>query len=150
MNNPEVEILNQLLKAIDQKNFDLSVWKIKTNLLIKKLFGEADDKLKLIDALHYDYSSWSLRDQSGSKQADAVKEQARGIIEAAIMELSVSSSNDVINELRNDLTGSQLDQLQQLIKQTNVDEKALADFFSKISPEVKDRVLARLILNTNR
>lgn len=150
MNNPEVEILNQLLKAIDQKNFDLSVWKIKTNLLIKKLFGEADDKLKLIDALHYDYSSWSLRDQSGSKQADAVKEQAKGIIEAAIMELSVSSSNEVINELRNDLTGSQLDQLQQLIKQTNVDEKALADFFSKISPEVKDRVLARLILNTNR
>ena len=153
MNSKETEQLSLLLKSIDQRNFDLDVWKIKATLLIKKVFGEADEKLKLIEALHYDYSSWSLRDQSGSKQADTIKAQARGIIEAAIMEISVSSSSSsdqILNEFRKELTGADMDTFQQLIDSKNVDETGVIEFLGKISPEVKDRVLARLILKIDQ
>lgn len=147
MSNLETDTLSQLLKAIDQKNFDLDVWKIKASLVLKKIFGESDEKLKLLQALHYDYSSWTLRDQSGSKKADTVKEEARGLVEAAILEIELESKgNPAVEGLQKELTGAQMERLQQLIQQTSVEEKDVVEFISQISPEIKDRVLARLLM----
>lgn len=151
MNKLKTDTLSQLLETIDQRKFDFDVWKIKASLVIKKLFGESDDKLKLLDALHYDYSSWTLRDQSGSKKADAVKEQARGIIEAAILEISLDSEvNPAIEALKKELTGAQMEKLQQLIQQSDVEEKDVVELMNQISPEIKDRVLARLVMKFGR
>ena len=151
MNTAATNALSELLKAIDQRNFDLDVWKIKALLVIKKVFGESDEKLKMIEALHYDYSSWSLRDQSGSKKSDTIKEEARGIIEAAILEISLEEkSNSVMDALKQEITGAQTDHLQQLIQQPDVTEKDVVEFIQQISSEIKDRVLARLVMNKDQ
>ena len=147
MNKQELTVLNELVIAVDQVNFDLDVWKIKASLLIKKIFGSSDEKVALIESLHYDYSSWSLRDKTGIKQPDTVKEQAKGILQAAILELSISTQpTNIIAEFQKQLTGSEMDQLQQLIDVNNVDENALMDFFKQISTSAKDRILTRLLL----
>lgn len=151
MSKQELTVLRELVNAVDQANFDLDVWKIKASLLIRKIFGSTDEKVALIEALHYDYSSWSLRDKTGIKQPDTVKEQAKGILEAAISELTISNQpNNIISEFQKHLTGSEMDQLQQYINEKNVDEKALMDFFSQISPLTKDRILARLIFDKEK
>ena len=151
MKTAATNALSALLEAIDQKNFDLDVWKIKASIVINKLFGSSDDKLKLLDALHYDYSSWALRDQSGSKQADAIKEQARGIIEAAMLEISLEQENHPIIELlQKELTGAEMEKLQQLIQQPQVEEEDVVGFIQQISPAIKDRVLARLVMKIDR
>lgn len=151
MNKQTHIVFTELLHSIDQKNFDLEVWKIKATLVIKKVFGDSDEKLKLIEALHYDYSSWSLRDQNGTRQSDTIKEKAKGIIEAAILELSLDvQPSTVFDELQKLLIGEEMSQLQQLMEQKKGDETAFIEFFSKISSAVKDRILSRLILKAEQ
>jgi len=87
MDSAKTEILGDLLADIDNKAFDLEAWKKKAILILKKIFGERDDKISMIENLHYEFSSWSLRDSSGGTSYDKVKENARKIIEAATSEL---------------------------------------------------------------
>ncbi|MFA9391635.1 MAG: hypothetical protein ACERKD_17630 [Prolixibacteraceae bacterium] len=147
MNNQKVVALNELLNSVDQKDFNLDVWKIKASLVVKKIFGSSDEKLELIEALHYDYSSWSLRDKTGSKQPDTVKAQAKGILESAILELAIGDSvHPVLIELQQELTGSEMSRLQQLLDDEGLDETRLMDYLSGISPQIKDKVLTQLLL----
>ncbi|MBN2805266.1 MAG: hypothetical protein JXR22_01290 [Prolixibacteraceae bacterium] len=133
-------ILQELLTALDQKNFDLDVWKTKASLVLKRLFGDESEHIKLIESLHYDYSSWSLRDESGSKLANRVKEQARGIVQAAIMELSLAD-NPLEKVLHLLLSGEQVQQIQQNLN----NEAALLASIQKLDQGTKDQLLARLI-----
>ena len=147
MKNQKVEILEDLLKSFDQKNFDLDAWKIKASIVLKKIFGEADEKASLINNLHYDFSSWSLRDHSGGKQHDPIKDQAKEIIEAAIVELELSGDRSpVLEVMRNQLSGEEFDQLQHLIDNNQNIEASLTEYFSKIAPAKKEQILAQIIL----
>jgi hypothetical protein len=133
-------ILQELLAALDQKNFDLDVWKTKASLVLNRLFGDESEHIKLIESLHYDYSSWSLRDESGSKLANRVIEQARGIIEAALLELSLAD-HPVNRVLKLVLTGEQLEKIQEL----HTNEAALLSSIQTLDQGTKDQLLVRLI-----
>ena len=147
MKDQKVEIVQELLSVIDQKKFDLEAWKIKASLALKIIFGDDDEKVRLIQNLHYDFSSWSLRDNSGGKKHDPIKDQAREIIESAILELKHSDNQpQVIALMRSQLTGDEFDQLQLLIENNRDDEASLIEYFSKIAPAKKDAILTQIIL----
>ncbi|MGF7140875.1 hypothetical protein [Roseimarinus sediminis] len=148
MENKKTEALHQLIKAVDQNNFDLEAWKIKAKLILQKIFGSDDPKLTLIEALHYDYSSWSLRDHSGGRQHDPIKDQARELIETALIELSLNEDEHWIEVLlKKYLTGQQYDELISLQHNSEPDKAALSEYFSKIAPEIKDQLLVQILLS---
>lgn len=147
MNELKIKVIQELASDFDQKNFDLEAWKIKASLVLKRIFGEKDEKVGLIQNLHYDFSSWSLRDHSGGKQHDPVKDQAREIIETAILELKlIDDLPAVTTVMQSVLSGSEFVQLQQLRENKLSNEMGLTEYFSKIAPEKKDLILAQIIL----
>lgn len=148
MKSKKETVLNELLESLTTKTFDLEAWKIKARLIVKKVFGPNDEKLELINALHYDYSSWSLRDETGKQQSDSIKEQARGIIEAAILELSLIDNVDIIEILKIRLSTQEWAELQELLAETTDDKSAVTKYFSKIAAGLKDEVLAEMVFGS--
>ncbi len=149
MKTEKIEILDDLLKALDQKNFDLSAWKIKAALVVKKVFGKNDPKIALIEGLNYDYSSWALRDHSGGKIHDSVKDKAKEIIEAAILELKLDDDeNPVMQIIRNELTGSEYAKLQEIISSSEK-ENGLTTFIKDLPEKKAEKILTKIILTLN-
>lgn len=145
MNDKATELLRELMAALDHKNFDLEVWKIRASLMLDRLFGPNNAYGQQLAALNYDYSSWSLRDQSGSKITDRVKEQARGLIQAAIFDLSMT--DDPLKQLMQQvLTGEQLS----LIGQIAGNETALKEFVAQLDQASKDKLLYLLFNNQGK
>ncbi|MCF8357295.1 MAG: hypothetical protein K9H26_00965 [Prolixibacteraceae bacterium] len=150
MKTEKIEILGELLKALDQKNFDLSAWKIKATLIVKKVFSEKDPKIALIEGLNYDYSSWALRDHSGGKIHDSVKDKAKEIIEAAILELKLDDDeNPVMQIIRNEFTGSEYEKLQELISSSTEKENGLTAFIKELPGKKAEKILVKIILTLN-
>lgn len=146
MENTKATVLKELLDAIDSKNFDLESWKIKASHITKKIFGNNDEKVLLIRNLQYDYSSWSLRDHSGGKQNDSVKEKAREIMETALLELKLSDNHsDVILKFKDQLTGAQFNSLQSLMESAHENPEKLKSFISTIQADIKDEILVQLL-----
>jgi hypothetical protein len=146
MAQQKIDIVRELIDSLDKKDFDLDVWKVKTILLLKTLFGANNEKIKLIENLHYDYSSWSLRDASGLQKGDRVKEYARQILEVAITELTMAQNTGNIEAiLQNELTGAQLNELKSLIAKKDEAPQALNDFFQNMGVEKSTELLVKLI-----
>ena len=88
MKEKAIEILQQQLVRLDSPDFDLEGWKSQTIVLLGRIFGERSSKTEQIRNLHFDYSSWALRDTRGkSSPLEAARQSARDLIEAAITEL---------------------------------------------------------------
>lgn len=147
METKQITILNELLTAINQNNFDLEAWKLKANIVLSKIFGSNDPKLKLVENLQYNFSSWTLRDHSGGKQHDPVKTHAKEIIEAALLEIELNSTeNPVLKEFEKQLTGAQFAILKSIIEQNN--RQALNDFLDEIDKKNKNEIFINLIFNS--
>ncbi|MBP7506788.1 MAG: hypothetical protein KA807_03120 [Prolixibacteraceae bacterium] len=150
MENIRKQVLLDLITALDQKNFDLEAWKIRASLIIKKLFGENDEKYVLIKNLKYDYSSWNLRDNSGGNQHDAVKIKARGIIESAITEISlVKDEPYIMKVVTQELTGFELSALKQCIHDSDNVVPELEKFVEGLAVQKKNAILTQLILGSS-
>lgn len=143
----EVTLLKQQIEKLNDKDFDLSAWKKFTIVFLSRIFGDDSPKINQIDKIESDYSSWSLRDTSGSSSnIDTSKKLAREILEAAIAEIESfgipGKTNDtasielinIINEiLQDELKGSQYKELKKIMKSgLNSKEKRI-----KISEELK-------------
>ncbi len=84
----EIKLLEERIKELDAKDFDLDAWKQYTIILLSRIFGDENIKIKEIAKIDYDYSSWALRDTSGkTSYLDTCKKLAREILEASIDEL---------------------------------------------------------------
>lgn len=146
MENTKAEILGELLADIDHKAFDLEAWKKKAMLVLKKIFGDKDEKIVMLEGLHYEFSSWSLRDSSGGTSYDKVKENARKIIEAATAELLLlESDNLVLETFREELTGKEFAALQAIVEDQENVPLLLSHYFSMMSSEKKDGLLVALV-----
>lgn len=146
MKNKRIEALNELLNSIDQKNFNYDAWKIKASIIIQNIFGVDDSKVELLKSLHYDYSSWSLRDENGTNIKDSVKDQARSIIDGAILELSMNESDSNLDILEHLLSTDEFEHLQSNMVKSKANEIVLTEYFSKIAPAKKDLILAKILL----
>ncbi len=84
----DIKLLEDRIKELDAKGFDLDAWKQYTIILLGRIFGEDNQKIKEIKKIDYDYSSWALRDTSGkTSYLETCKKLGKEILEASIDEL---------------------------------------------------------------
>ena len=84
----EIKLLEEQIKKLNSKDFDLDAWKQYTIILLGRIFGEGNQKIKEINKIDYDYSSWALRDTTGkTSYIDTCKKLGKEILEASIDEL---------------------------------------------------------------
>jgi len=130
MAKKEISILKKQIERLDIKDFDLEAWKKFTIVMLARIFGDTSEKIRQIESIEYDYSSWSLRDTSGSSTyLDSCKKLGRKILEASIEELEAFGLPDVTGEedkffqiiidaLQDELKGSQFRDLKDIIIKT--------------------------------
>lgn len=151
----EIDLLQAQLSRLDASNFDLETWKNQTILFLERIYGSESSSAKLIKSLHYDYSSWNLRDSSGGGASkDPVKQQARAILDAIIEELeqlglpgNTPEPDRIWELLQEELTGKQLQQIKQLAASDTQDrEERIAKILELLDKESLTQLLAKLIL----
>lgn len=82
-------LLEERRKKLDQKPFDWTAWKKGTLLVLKGAFGENSAYHKQLSQTEYEYSSWALRDTSGS--GDPVKSACAELLDICMIDLKSSS-----------------------------------------------------------
>lgn len=88
MKKTYLDLLNKQIKKLDDPEFDLDAWKNGASYLLRMIFGPKDPKIKEIDRLKIDYSSWTLRDASpGYKPIEYCKKNGKSVLEVAIDEI---------------------------------------------------------------
>jgi hypothetical protein len=161
MPKKEIDLLKAQIEKLDVKKFDLEAWKKYTIIILARIFGDNSQKIRQIESIEYDYSSWSLRDTSGSSSyLETCKKLGREILEASIEELKTfglpesDESEDMLFEviteaLQDELKGSQYKEIKNIvIDKSNSDEirqevlEKLQSYGSEISQEVLASILA--------
>jgi hypothetical protein len=152
MAQKEIALLKEQLAKIDEKKFDLEAWKNHTLIFLERIFGKENSKLNLIRELHYDYSSWNLRDTAAvgkAKGEDPVKIQAREILSATITELeklglpeSKQASEKIWALLKDELTGKQAKEIENIL---NSDAPEKIKNISEIIEKLEQKSLASII-----
>jgi len=156
MAEKEIALLQEQIARLDEEKFDLDAWKNYTVILLERIFGKSNSKIKMIKDLHYDYSSWSLRDTAATgktKDKDPVRLQADEIMRAAIAELQsfgipqeISEKHKLWELLQDELTGKQVKEIETLLKSENP-EKAnkIAEIIETIEKETLAKTMAKLL-----
>ena len=156
MAQKEIALLKNQLASLNEKKFDLEAWKKHTIIFLERIFGKDSSKVTMIKGLHYDFSSWNLRDVSGAgKEKDPVKMQASEILGAAILELEQlglpqeSKTHERLWELLNDeLTGKQIKELEQLVKSEIKDKpEKISQILSGLKNENLVAIISHLLLS---
>jgi hypothetical protein len=152
MAEKEIALLKKQLARLDEKKFDFDAWKNHTLIFLERIFGKENSKLSLIKELHYDYSSWNLRDTAAvgkTKDKDPIKMQAREILTATITELeslglpeSKLESEKVWMLLKDELTGKQVKEIDSILQS---DDTNKTENIGKILENLEKENLANLI-----
>ncbi len=152
----EIDLLQVQLSRLGAPNFDLEAWKNQTIIFLERIYGNESSPVKLIRSLHYDYSSWNLRDSSGAGSSkDPVKLQARAILEATIEELeklgvpgNTPAPDRVWILLQEELTGKQLKQLELLTSSDTPDrQERISKMLEALDKESLTQLVAKLLLS---
>lgn len=159
----EIAILKKQIERLEIKDFDLEAWKKFTIVMLARIFGDTSEKIRQIESIEYDYSSWSLRDTSGtSSYLDSCKKLGRKILEASIEELEAFGLPDrsgednkffhvIIEALQDELKGTQFRQLKDVIlKAKDVDElrDKVREILNDYDTGVPVDILTSIITNT--
>ena len=158
MAEKQIAILREQLAKLDEKKFDLDAWKTHTLIFLERIFGKENSKLKLIQDLHYDYSSWSLRDTAAAgkaKDKDPVKMRAREILEATIAELETlglpeekKEQQKVWELLHDELTGKQVKEIDALVKSDDKEKtRKIGEVLENLDKENLSLLIAKLLLS---
>ena len=158
MAEKQIAILREQLAKLDEKKFDLDAWKTHTLIFLERIFGKENSKLKLIQDLHYDYSSWSLRDTAAAgktKDKDPVKMRAREILEATIAELETlgfpeekKEQQKVWELLQDELTGKQVKEIDALVKSDDKEKtRKIGEVLENLDKENLSLLIAKLLLS---
>ena len=158
MAEKEIQLLKMQVEKLNDNKFHLEAWKNQTLIYLERIFGKDSTKLKMIKALNYDYSSWSLRDTAAAgktKDKDPIRLQAEEILQAAISELEMLGlpQNKLENEklwelLSDELTGKQVKEIEILIKSEDKEKTdKIADILEKLDKSNLAQVIAKLLIN---
>lgn len=164
MKQQQTDLLRQQIARLDEKRFDLEAWKNYTIIVLARIFGENNQKIRQIEKLEYEHNSWSLRDTSGySAYLQTAKKLGREILEASIDEIEhfgvpekpVKTEDTVnisviLNALEDELKGSQYKSLMKLLKSDlSHDEKKrqLGDIIEELGTATTRAILESILLN---
>jgi hypothetical protein len=160
MPEKEISLLQSQIDKLNVKGFDLDAWKKYTIVILARIFGENSQKIKQIENIQYDYSSWSLRDTTGSSSyLDTCKKLGREILQASIDELRTlglpeSSDNPdefynaIMDALQDELKGSQVKELKQILSTTDSPEEKREKVLEKVKgygSEVSQDILSHIL-----
>ena len=156
MAEKEIALLKEQIARLDEKNFDLEAWKNHTIIFLERIFGKDNSKIKMIKELHYDYSSWSLRDTAAAgktKDKDPVRMQADEILRATVAELerlglpeNKKEQEKIWELLQDELTGKQVKEIETLQKSEDSEKtKKIADILEKLEKENLALTIAKLL-----
>lgn len=162
MIDKQIDLLQKQIQKLEAKDMDLEAWKSSTIVLLERIFGENNQRVKHIEAIKYDYSSWSLRDASGSmSQLDSCKKRGKEILEMCISELEnfglpqsvlkeQDSFNIIINALEEELTVSQYREIKKIIT-ADMDNKekkeSLDDALKDYGADTEKNILMSILTN---
>ena len=157
----EIALLKEQLKKLADKKVNFEAWKTQTVIFLERIFGANDTKVTRLAALKHDFSSWNLRDTSGSgKFGDPVKMRAYETIEAAIRELETfglpqkeeetpsASASEMELLLQDELTGKEYRELMELINSDKKNE--ISEFINKLGNEKCKQLLLSLLLSLKK
>ena len=166
--NKEIGLLQQQIEKLNAADFELDAWKTYTIILLERIFGPHSQKIKKIENIHFDYSSWSLRDASGnSSNIDTCKKLGWEILTASIQELEnfgtpgasdqqdtrLEKANHISTEelmgfFEDELKVSQMKELKTILRSADMpeDKKSrlvgkLKEFGINTSPEILSNIL---------
>ena len=159
----EIKLLKTQIDKLKNKDFDLDAWKKSTIIILARIFGENNLKIKQIESIEYDYSSWSLRDTTGFNiYLDSCKNLGREILQASVDELETlglpktEATTDefflvITGALQDELKGSQVKEINQILASgENPDAKRdiilekLKEYGSDISQDILSNILTSL------
>ncbi|MCK9401049.1 MAG: hypothetical protein M0Q51_13795 [Bacteroidales bacterium] len=163
MPEKEIQLLKIQMDKLNNKDFDLDAWKKSTIIILARIFGENSLKIKQIESIEYDYSSWSLRDTTGFNiYLDSCKKLGREILQASIDELEtlgLPKTEETTDEfflvitgaLQDELKGMQVREIKQILSSgENPDAKRvlilekLKEYGSEISQDILSNILTSL------
>jgi len=165
MPEKEIQLLKSQIDKLTAKDFDLDAWKKSTIIILARIFGDSNLKIKQIESIEYDYSSWSLRDTTGfNTYLDSCKKLGREILQASVDEietLGLPGTEENVDEfflvitgaLQDELKGSQVKEINQILssgdnpeaKRDKILEK-LKEYGSDISQDILSNILTSLPL----
>jgi len=123
----EIELLERQIVSLDASDFDFEAWKKYSILILERIFGSTNEKVKQLENIDFEYSSWSLRDASGNESyGEGSKRLAKEVIKASIDELTIyglpvnnNKGEDAVHELINiildEFKGSQVRELSKIL-----------------------------------
>ncbi len=82
-----LSLLKERRKKLDIKPFDWAAWKKGTLMVLKSIFSEKSDYYKQMNDIDYEYSSWALRDTSGS--SDQVKSSCSELLDICMIDINI-------------------------------------------------------------
>lgn len=160
MPKKEIDLLKAQIDKLDVKKFDLEAWKKYTIIILARIFGDNSQKIRQIESIEYDYSSWSLRDTTGSSSyLETCKKLGKEILEASIEELKTFGLPEgdqdpeqlfevVSNSLRDELKGSQFREISNIIVDGSDPDEIRAEILARLQnygSEVSQEVLASIL-----
>ncbi len=156
-----IALLSEQLDKLNSTTFDLTAWKKSTVLILSSIFGTNNVRTKAIESIEYEFNSWSLRDESGTKEP--LKIICKETLQSIISEIELSdtfiihetntdrASLDFIWEaFENELTGSKSKALKKTVaeeknpdlKNTNIDI-----ILQELPDETKRNILKQILLS---
>ncbi len=164
MKQQQIDLLRQQIAKLDDKRFDLEAWKNYTIIVLARIFGENNQKIRQIEKLEYEHNSWSLRDTSGySAYLQTAKKLGREILEASIDEIErfgvpenpikpekTVNISIILNALEDELKGSQYKSLMKLLSSgLSHDEKKrqVGDIIEALGSGTTRAILESILLN---
>jgi hypothetical protein len=160
MAKKEIALLKRQIEKLNDKGFDLEAWKKYTIILLARIFGEKTEKIRQIETIEYDFSSWALRDTTGaSSYMETCRKLGREILEASIDELEhfglpKASDEDnafyhlITSSLEDELKGIQVKEIKALLTKLEKKEVLVEDVREKLlsyGPNVAATVLANIL-----
>ena len=134
------ELIKKQISKLDNEHFDLDAWKSSAYAVIKRIFGDFDPRLKQIEGLRIDYSSWTLRDSSAKyKPIESSKNIGREIMQSALEEIEVFGMDGESNDFEKFLDEGTLQKLQ--------DPKSSPEAKMKIIKKLKKSDLEKIVLS---
>jgi len=159
--NKYLALLNEQLDKLNSTAFDLAAWKKSTTLILSSVFGSDNVRTKAIESIEYEYNSWSLRDESGTK--DPIKIVCRETLQAVINEIELSDTfiaHTTVNDstdltfiweaFENELTGSKSKSLKKILteeKNQNLKNTNIDIILQELPDETKRDILKQILLS---
>ena len=160
MAKKEIALLKKQIEKLDNKDFDLEAWKKYTIILLARIFGDKTEKIRQIESIEYDFSSWSLRDTTGaSAYMETCKKLGQRILEASIDELEhfgLPEASDeenafyklIISSLEDELKGIQVKEIKAILlgieKRESMKEE-IEERLLSYGPKVAASVMATIL-----